>query len=171
VTNELPTAAALLASEHQPSSFEGLVSIDTVVIGPSVIRQFACECGSQFGKITAGGGFDLNLWWDPLIFACNKCKKEHHFFDSRKHGYEGQLGLGERSASSDVSVTVMCPECASSSLKFSGSFFYNIEIDDLEQLVAEENIENASDLYDALSIKCTCELSGHVFETGEWELG
>jgi DNA-directed RNA polymerase subunit RPC12/RpoP len=163
------TLQAVRAAERQPDNFDGLQTTVVASEEVSVTRSLACQCGSETGRVLAGGEA-ANGHLDPLTWTCDRCSKAHVFFDSDRDGYDGRLGNGTAYDQATVLAEIECPECAAKSHKVQCELIYNIDADELDELAESGGGEHLANLFDGLSVNAECALCHRQFQIGSWEL-
>ena len=157
------------AAKRQPDNFDGFKTTVVATDAVSVTRSLACECGSKTGQVLAGGEA-ANGHLDPLTWACDSCAKSHVFFDSDRDGYDGRLGNGTSYEQATKVTEVVCPECAGKSHKVQCQLVYNIDADELDELLDSDGGGHLSNLFDALDVNAECGSCHRSFQIGSWEL-
>ena len=170
MTVETSSAAALRASERQPSNLAGLLTTLVEVKGETVAWQVACACGSRIGKILAGAGGDDFPWLDPLDFKCIVCSSVVNFFDSERDGYNGRRCGGSSYDQDTTRRLVYCSNCRSPDFNLTVKLAYGIDFDDPDESLGEDEIPLASDFFDGLSVDAQCSKCQSIVKVGPWEL-
>jgi hypothetical protein len=163
------TPQAERAAERQPDNFDGLQATVVGTEEVSVIRSLTCQCGSETGRVLAGGDAQ-NGYLDPLKWTCDSCATAHLFFDSDRDGYDGRLGNGTSYCQATTVAEIECPECASKSHRVRCELIYNIDADELDELAESGEVGHLANLFDALDVNAECASCHRQFHIGSWEL-
>lgn len=157
------------AAKRQPDNFDGLQTTVVATDQVSVTRSLVCECGSKTGRVLAGGEA-ANGYLDPLTWTCDGCAKSHVFFDSDRDGYDGRLGNGTSYNQAATVTEIVCPECSGESHKVHCQLGYNIDADEVDELLEADGGGHLSNLFDAFDVNAECGSCHRYFHVGNWEL-
>jgi hypothetical protein len=164
--------AAAVAVINPPSVLDNFkVTLRSADEPDTVLVQFDLSCKSCEGKEFFVGGFPKTmdegndygleagavLWLPPHRLVCASCKSAAPIFDPRQHGYDGALGreyFGEVGEGTDE---------VSGRSNVSVSYYYNIELDELNELASEEGLRPA-DLFDGFSLSAEPIDGGELIE-------
>ncbi|MCX5514493.1 hypothetical protein C3941_15570 [Kaistia algarum] len=153
--------AAAFAASNPPSVLDNFKArlrpaeeLDTVLV------QFDLACRNCEGEAFHVGGYPKSmaeendyglapgsvLLLPPHRLVCVSCRSSVPIFDPRRDGYDGALGneyFGEVGDGGD--------EVSAGQFKVSVSYFYNVELDELNEIASEDGLRPA-DLYDAFGL-------------------
>lgn len=102
---------------------------------------------------------------DPHDVECAACGERHLVFDQGKHGYDGALGHGR---SYELGTGESKPIiCNADSYNVELLFTYNISLDELNEIAAEDGL-SIQDLFDAVEIIALAE-DGTVLKSLDYE--
>ena len=163
------TPQAKRAAERQPDNFDGFQTTVVATEDVSVTRSLVCQCGSNTGRVLAGGEAP-NGHLDPLTWTCDNCAESHVFFDSDRDGYDGRLGNGTSYEQATTLAEIECPECAGKSHKVQCELIYNIDAGELDELAESDGGGHLANLFDGLDVIAACALCQRRFHIGSWEL-
>ena len=163
------TPQARRAAERQPDNFGALQTTVLATDDVSVTRALACQCGSKVGRVLAGPETP-NGHSDPLTWTCDTCAKSEVFFDSDRDGYDGRLGNGTSYDQATTTAEIECPNCAAKSHKVQCELIYNIDADELDELVESDGGGHLANLFDGLDVNAECASCQRAFHIGSWEL-
>jgi rubredoxin len=92
----------------------------------------------------------------PLSIECPSCGKRSVFFDSERHGYDGENESSVAMRGSGEPQHWSCPQCESTTVEIEVQMTYNVEPD-------EENEERAEDFFSEISVACKCRKCDKTF--------
>ena len=148
--------------ERIPSCL-GNVSAVGVSTGDSNLRAYkiGCTCGSSKQKL-------LGYWLEsqslpgemvfvgPLSIECSSCGNRELFFDSERHGYDGENGSSVAMSGTGDPQHWSCPQCECVIVEIEVRMTYNAEPD-------EGNEERAEDFFSEVGIVCKCSKCNGTF--------
>ncbi len=120
----------------------------------SRIYKIGCNCGSNKQKLL---GYLLEsqslpgevVFVGPLSIECSSCGKRSLFFDSERHGYDGEHDSSVAMSGTGEPQYWICPQCDSAIVEIEVQMMYNVEPD-------EEDEERAEDFFSEIAVACKC---------------
>lgn len=127
----------------------------------------ACSCGSKNGKLLGHSLQDCNPEYDgppsfgsPLAFLCASCDQITEIIDTKKHGYDSEMGLAGEGKSWDVNYhgsgprqVVQCPNCSRNEFAITTNYSHS-HFDHVED---EPELEpRAQDYFDCFACRGKC---------------
>jgi hypothetical protein len=88
---------------------------------------------------------------EPLTIECSNCGSISEFFDTRKHGYDGEQGINTHIIGKGESERFGCPKCGVTPMMICANFHYQ-EIENL----GTEMLKRPEDFFDGIDIVGQC---------------
>ena len=145
------------------------------------VWSLACSCGATKGKLMGHPLKECDPEYDgpplfvsPLAFLCSSCGKTTEIIDTKKHGYNSEVGKDEEGKSWDSNYRgtgqgqpVPCPACGGSEFEImaccSHSHFDLIEDE-------PELAPRAQEFFDAFECRGGCAACGEDASLADFEL-
>ena len=142
----------------KPGDIEGTASF---IVG--------CSCGCFLVyllgyNVMPENGHD-SVFVGPLGLECPRCGAVAEFFDTRKHGYDGEQGVNTHYVGTGDPSRVACPTCGETPMFVCVNFSYNQGVENFEGEMAKRS----QDFFNTLDVvvqcsKCNCSIEVTSFE-------
>lgn len=117
--------------------------------------QIGCSCGCfvvfLLGHNKVSEYRKLPIFVGPLGIECSECEKVSEFFDTRKHGYDGEQGVNTHITGTGRPKRFACPSCRSLPTSLYARFTYQ----GVERFSGEMKVR-PQDFFDTLDIVVQC---------------
>jgi Zn finger protein HypA/HybF involved in hydrogenase expression len=149
--------------ERVPSCLENVNAV-SVSTGDPKLRAYkiGCTCGSSMQQLL---GYSLEsqslpgevVFVGPLSIECLSCGKRSLFFDSERHGHDGENESSVAMSGTGEPQQWSCPQCESSNIEVEVQMTYNVEHE-------KENEERAEDFFSEIAVACKCRKCKKTFK-------
>ena len=123
----------------------------------TVTFEVGCPCGSRVLKLSGyymptESRSHVHVFVGPLRVECQDCHLVSDFFDTRKHGYDGEQDCNTHMIGEGVADDCACPSCGLKRMIIYANFTYS-RGDDLPNWMSER----PQDFFDGFNLigKCT----------------
>lgn len=142
-------------SERLPSCLGKINAVGTSTDeSNSRVYKIGCTCGSYEQELL---GYSLKsqsmpsetIFVGPLSIECPLCGRRTLFFDSERHGYDGEHDSSVAMGGTGEPQHWICPTCLNAIFEIEVCMTYNVEPD-------EEYIERREDFFSEIAVVCKC---------------
>ena len=122
-----------------------------------------CPCGERAVYLSAYN-VKTDVFVSPLSIECCACGRISEFFDTRKHGYDGEQGVNTHMVGKGNPERFGCPLCGVAPMFLSPNFCYQ-GIEDLRH----DMRERLQDFFSGLDVVGQCTSCNQVVEIASFE--